>query len=61
MATMKRAKESIENIDQILKHIFDISSEHNETPLEASQHFAETRMNKFLILKILENKRINFK
>ena len=36
----ERAKESIESIDQILKHIFDISDEHNETPLEASQHLS---------------------
>jgi len=47
----ERAKESIENIDQILKHIFDISSEHNETPLEASQHFAETRMKQISHIK----------
>ncbi|MCC3689671.1 Leu/Phe/Val dehydrogenase [Staphylococcus capitis] len=47
----ERAKESIENIDQILKHIFDISSEHNETSLEASQHFAETRMKQISHIK----------
>lgn len=47
----ERAKESIESIDQILKHIFDISDEHNETPLEASQHFAETRMKQISHIK----------
>ena len=51
-----RAKESIEGIDQILKHIFDISKEQNETPLEASQHFAEKEWNKCLIFMTLENK-----
>ena len=40
-----RATESNEGIDKIVKHIFDIAKSQNKTPLEASQHFAETRMN----------------
>lgn len=39
-----RAKESIEGIDKIVKHIFDIAKEQHKTSLEASQHFAETRL-----------------
>ena len=50
-----RAKESIEGIDQILKHIFDISKEQNETPLER-HNILQKEWNKCLIFMTLENK-----